>query len=430
MFKSADPFYTQRFMAHFEGFLREYSLIKPQDKLLVAVSGGLDSMALLHVLSSLQNYGYSLEVRAIHVNHGTRIENKYESELVHNYCKILGVQFIETKLSGLNPDSNFEHSAREKRYSALYEKLLPEEKLVLAHHIDDSFEWSVLQMFRSSNLKSALGIPLRREELIRPFMCVSKAQIRKYLEAYDLPFLEDPTNEMQRFERNYIRAQISESFAPRYKNYLLHYVNRQNEQARALGLHLLKSQIDGFNIRYFNHEVHIYSLKSEIDISGLENCLLKGVSFLSPVGRSSLSREINKVVSALLNGKKGPMRLGRNVYVYMSHQYILMCTLDAYKNVPILVSDESGFQSFNLVEFEAFLEKILEQADLRHLYPLYVEVKLKKFNFESGEVFDFHKLSLAQFSNKKVIPAIKLLKYWRKDKNISDILDLRFLFSV
>lgn len=430
MFKTSNKSYTDRFLSHFVGFIREYGLINNNDQLLVALSGGLDSMTLLHVLCELERFGYSLKLRAVHVNHGTREENEYEANMVREYCKVLKVKCIESKLSGLKDDGNFEHLAREKRYVAMYEKLLPGEKLVLAHHIDDSFEWSVLQMFRSSNLKSALGIPLKREDLIRPFMCVSKEQIKKYLEAFDLPFLEDPTNEQNRYERNYIRNQISESFAPRYKNYLHHYVNRQNEQARALGLHLLNSSIAAFKMRYLRNEVHIYTLKNKIDTSGLENSLLKGVNYLAPGGRSSLGREINKVVAAFKKGKRGPMRLGPDVFVYMSYQYILMITLDAYKNVPIFKSDLKSFEYFTLNQFEEYLETVLEQEDLKQLFPLYVEIEKRVFNFEGGKIFDFHQLSLNKIDKRRIIPAIKLLKYWRQERNQTDVLSLRFLFSV
>lgn len=428
MFKSSHKLYTERFINHLEGFIAEHKLFNKDSRLLIAVSGGLDSMALLHAIYELQSFGYSNSVRVLHVNHGTRSENIHEARLVADYCKLLGFEFIEERLSGLHPDSNFEHIAREKRYDALYSRLAEDEYLVLAHHIDDSFEWSVLQMFRSSNLKSALGIPLKRDQLIRPFMCVTKAQIKKYIEAFDLPFLEDPTNEQTRYERNYIRAQISESFAPRYKNYLFHYVNRQNEQARALGVHLTQKVEKSFHIRYFDGEVHLYNLADETT-HGLEVQLLKAIKFLSPSGRSSLAREINKCVAAYKAKKSGPMRLGPNVQVYLSQQYILVATLDYDKRDTIFRSNDQDFVQYNFEHYQSYLEMILETARLKGLFPLYVEVRDKRFNFEAGKAHKHIKFDEAQVM-RNTIPAIKLLKYWAKPKNQKFSLELRFLFSV
>lgn len=428
MFKSNRVHFTRRFINHVESFVSEHDLIKKDSKLLVAVSGGIDSMALMHVLSELQSFGYSIAVRILHVNHGTRDENVHESRLVSDYAKLLDFEFIEEKLSGLKDVSNFEHIAREQRYHALEKNLQEGELLVLGHHLDDSFEWSVLQMFRSSNLKSALGIPARRGNIIRPFMCVSKSQIQSYINAYDLPFLEDPTNEQNRFERNYIRAQISESFAPRYKNYLFHYVNRQNEQARALGVHLIQKKKKSFHIRYFKNEVHLYNLM-DLETHGLERQLLKGLNYLSPQGRSSLGREINKCIAAYKNRKVGPMRLGPNVFVYMSQQYIMMTNLDLSKRDTILKSSDLDFNVFSYEMYRNYLEKVLETASLKGLFPLYVEVKKKRFNFESGKILEFFEFEDSQVM-RNLIPAIKLLGYWEREQNLNKTLELRFLFSV
>lgn len=428
MFKSSRPDFTRRFINHVESFTSEHGLIQKHSKLLLAVSGGIDSMALMHVMSEFQSFGYSLSVRILHVNHGTRDENVHEARLVSDYARLLGFEFIEEKLSGLVDVSNFEHAAREKRYHALEKNLKEDELLVLGHHLDDSFEWSVLQMFRSSNLRSALGIPARRGNIIRPFMSVSKSQIQKYIVAYDLPYLEDPTNEQNRYERNYIRVQISESFAPRYNNYLFHYVNRQNEQARALGVHLTQKRKKSFHIRYFRNEVHLYNLNDD-ETHGLESQLLKAVNYLSPHGRSSLAREIQKCVAAYKKHKSGPMRLGPNVFVYMSQQYILLTNLDLTQNDTILKSSELEFNQFNYEMYRTYLEKVLETASLKGLFPLYVEVRKKRFNFESGRVLKFFNFEQDQLMG-NLIPAIKLLKYWSRKQNLNKSLEIRFLFSV
>jgi tRNA(Ile)-lysidine synthase len=135
-----------------------------------------------------------------------------------------------------------------------------EEKIVLAHHIDDSFEWTLLQSLRSSNIEGLVGIPLLNGKVIRPFMCVTKAQIGKFVQAFDLPFIEDPTNESLKYERNYIRNEVIPAFSDRYKQYLKHYVYRHNEISRRLGMHLLDRNRSYFEIVKGSQSVLIYSL--------------------------------------------------------------------------------------------------------------------------------------------------------------------------
>src|SRR5690554_6350982 len=188
MLQSKNKVYTNKFEKHVFEFMREHKLFVSSTgsaarRLVVAVSGGVDSMALLGCLARLESFGYSLPLKAVYVNHGTRHGQNDEERLVREFCKKIECDFQSFKLKGLDVARNFEHEARKARYWGLRQFVRSHDNLVLAHHLDDSFEWSFLQSLRSSNLEGSLGIPVRNGKVVRPFMCVSKKQIIKYAQA-------------------------------------------------------------------------------------------------------------------------------------------------------------------------------------------------------------------------------------------------------
>lgn len=444
MFESRDKAYTRKFQRHVISFMEDSGLLRPDSGMVVAVSGGADSMALAHVLSELCSFGYSLGLMAVHVNHATRNGQKKEEELVRRYCENLGIEFKSSRLEGLDPNRNFEHEARKLRYQALRSFLRPNDFLVLGHHIDDSFEWSLLQNFRSSNLDGSLGIPVKNGEVIRPFMCVTKAQILRYARLCDLPFLDDPTNESMRHERNYIRKQIGLAFASKYPKYLKHYVHRQNELARRLGKHISRKQSGDFDNYYFKERVEIVSFASEFNPSGLEFNILQAMNYLVPRGRGSLSEQIKKVIQAARNGKGGPLTLAKGVKVYISHNHLMLCgprfrpadsrlasTLEAPGNRQL-------FKRMDRKEYVSLLKRLYSEKNVGDSWPLWVEVESKNFNFEGAkshslwpELFArYRELKARNVRSSSLIPAIKLLRYWAKPKNKNKKLTLKLLLPL
>lgn len=439
MYKSSDPSYSAKFETHVRKFMAECGFLKNNTRLVVAVSGGLDSMALLHCLSRLQRFGYSCELVGVHINHGTRKEQMAEAEMAKKYCESLDVKFESVTLEGLNPYKNFEFEARKSRYESLRAFVNDGDYLVLGHHIDDSFEWTILQSLRSSNLESSLGIPVRNGNIIRPFMCVTKVHIKRYIEAYDLPYLEDPTNEYTRYERNYIRAQISEGFSKRYPSYLKHYARRHNELARRLGKHIsLKDQSD-FSSYYGKDSVEILSFEGVFNPSGLEYKILQAMNYLVPNSRGVLSEQISKIIKAMRNNKGGPFTLTKGVKVYISHNHLLLCS-KSYKTPDEKMAKELSssvakylYKEFELVEFQKLLKAIYSEKSAECSFPLLVHVRSKRFNMEGMKKHELWP-SLSQVKKQglsgELIPAVKLLKYWAKPKNRNKKLSLRLLLPL
>ncbi|MBC77686.1 MAG: tRNA lysidine(34) synthetase TilS [Halobacteriovoraceae bacterium] len=420
--ESFDRAFTNRFEKHVHSFIKEHKLLKGQDHVLVAVSGGVDSIAALMALNNIENFGYSFQLQAIFINHGTRKGQSFDQKLVQNFCSGLGVELLIEELEGLSGKSNFEAAARRARYKCFKKHLSRNSLLILGHHINDSFEWSLMQSLRSSSLKGQLGIPVINGQIVRPFMCVTREQIYQYAKAYNLPFNEDPTNQDTSFERNFIRNEISSRLRPRYPAMLKHYVRSHNELARTLGLHITKSKECSFKRISVHEGVHLISYSSQFDPSGLEEELKIALNELSPNSRGSVSHQIDKIVKALKNYKSGPFNLPGGLWTYLSFNHIFISKSQ-------LPSDLFNWSEYNLglEEFKELIAKLVKEGKVS--FPIWTQVSKPGFNIEYSKS---HPLLPEQneLVGKGVVPGLKLVKYWTRARNKNKKLRLRLLLSL
>ncbi len=179
-----------------------------KNRLAVAVSGGADSMFLLHICAAV-----SKDITALHVNHDTRPECVSEAEFVRAECVKLGLRFAELRAEGLSLDMpSFEDRARRERYRLLSEYAAENSIscILTAHNQDDVIETVFLKIFRGS---LNVFIPQERElaagvELWRPILGVSKKEIKSYLGETGSEYREDPSNSDPRYLRNYLRTAV------------------------------------------------------------------------------------------------------------------------------------------------------------------------------------------------------------------------------
>ena len=179
--------------------------------ILVGVSGGVDSMVLLTVLSDFLK-DTSVQIVACHVHHNLRKESDLEQTLVSDYCQKLGVLFETTKLSYEVPFT--EMIGREKRYQFLEEMLkkYDSQTLFLAHHGDDLVETVLMKLTRGTTLRGAKGISLESQRefytIYRPFLFLSKEEIYEYAKEHKIPYAEDASNQQLDYKRNRYRKEI------------------------------------------------------------------------------------------------------------------------------------------------------------------------------------------------------------------------------
>ena len=177
-------------------------------KVIVACSGGPDSMFLLHVLKE-----YGLDVVCAHVNHNLREESKEEYEYVETYCKDNNITFEGTELHDL-PSVNTELKAREKRYE-FFKTLIDKynaKYLFTAHHGDDLIETILLRIVRGSTLNGYAGFNIITDkpgyQIVRPLVYLTKDEITKYLDDNNIKYYIDQTNLSDEHLRNRYRKNI------------------------------------------------------------------------------------------------------------------------------------------------------------------------------------------------------------------------------
>lgn len=325
-------FLTSHFVSHIHLFMDSLHLINKDKSGLVAVSGGVDSIALMYVLHDIFNGN----LRVLHINHGTRAENIDEENLVRKHCRLLGVELDVVKFSLSLEQSNFEAVARNQR-SEVYKQYIKKNYLVhTAHHLDDSFEWSMIQSFKQSSLLSTLGIPVYNRGLVRPFMCVSKNQIRTYARSLGLTWAEDSSNRDFRFERNFFRSRLSNTIHERYPQYLRHYVARQNVLALKLNMHrslFSKEAREGFltRLREKREASGAVVLRSQ-DFGHHKDQIKEWIHFFSKSYRGEIDREVDKLIKAHKNIAddpralkiKGPLSFSGGVKIYILKDYLLI----------------------------------------------------------------------------------------------------------
>ena len=225
-----------------ERTIREERLIEEGDRIVVAVSGGPDSTALLHVLFLLSEK-WRLDLAVAHVNHRFRgDESDREAEAVLDFANRLGLPcdigvidvpaYIER--TGLNAQS----AAREKRYAFLSETARKRGagKIALAHHADDQAETVLMRLIRGAGITGLAGIPVRRTEngveLIRPLIRIYKRDLESYCRNLNLPVCRDSSNESRKYFRNRIRLDVM-PFLTRYNPKLAEALNRLAETVRS-----------------------------------------------------------------------------------------------------------------------------------------------------------------------------------------------------
>lgn len=196
----------------------ERELWKEGDTVVVAVSGGADSMALLHLLHELAA-PHRLSLVAAHVNHGFRgEESAAELELVRTFSAGLGVpcETIELDLPTYIEENrlNLQSAAREKRYEFLHR--IAEQygavSIALAHHADDQAETVMMRLIRGAGLGGLSGIPGKRREknveLIRPLLRINKSDLLRYCEERSIPYCTDSSNLERYYFRNVVRLDV------------------------------------------------------------------------------------------------------------------------------------------------------------------------------------------------------------------------------
>jgi tRNA(Ile)-lysidine synthase len=177
-------------------------------------------MALLHGLLQLGE-PKPADILVVHLDHGLQVPSADWALWCQRHCQALGLEFRLLKLAiQPQPGESLEAQAREARYAAIQAQMRPGDLLLTGHHADDQAETFMLQLLRGSGLGGLAAMPRLRPFgpgfLARPLLDSSRTQIEAWLRIQGLAWLEDPTNALPHFDRNYLRHDIMPLLAQRW----------------------------------------------------------------------------------------------------------------------------------------------------------------------------------------------------------------------
>lgn len=239
-------------------------------KLILAVSGGVDSMALLAMYKQA-------DIVVAHIDHGTRKSSAEDADFVRQKCHELGVKFYETKLE--LGEGVSEELARKKRYEFL--KTIQEKEggtICTAHHLDDVLESISINLIRGTGWRGLT--PFYGDELVRPFIISKmwKRDVLKFTGEHGVCFRQDPTNYEADYLRNRVREKMTELDETERED-IINLFEKQNELRRKiekLVTELAKQTVVGKN---FHKKELILAADEKVALEILrEICLMHGYS--------------------------------------------------------------------------------------------------------------------------------------------------------
>ncbi len=219
-------------------------LIERGDSVLVALSGGADSVALLNLLLAIQPF-LKFSLAAAHCNFKLRGKESDDDErFCKDLCERLGIHFFskqfDTKQIAKTRKTAIEETARALRYD-WFETLMHTHafnKLATAHQRNDNAETILFNLFRGASLLGLAGIPERRENIIRPVLHLEREELRAYLQQIQMPYRTDTSNFSDEYDRNFIRLRVIPLIEERFKHKFSQNLLRLSENALELNAFL------------------------------------------------------------------------------------------------------------------------------------------------------------------------------------------------
>lgn len=308
-------------------FCINHKIVSKSSKVIIGLSGGKDSMLLGSVFYDLYKRGRFSQIKFVHINHGLRKNSHLQAQSLEKWCNEHNWPLTIESYSGKKPKSNIELWGRELRKSIFTkhrQSFGKEGVVLLGHHIDDSFEWYLRQLLNSSSGKQAFGIPVINGFYRRPFHCLTRQQINMWVNKLGLFYLHDESNDDHKFERNFIRHKIKNELLIKFPKGLAHFCARGNDWAKKEKLH---TQVVS-SCKTFCPQagvIYLYQLDGHGFFEGQTQVISEVIKKLSSQKRGELRQNINKLIEAQKNGKRGPMNFSGGVYAYSYPGMIIFC---------------------------------------------------------------------------------------------------------
>jgi tRNA(Ile)-lysidine synthase len=214
-------FASMNILAKVKDYIQIHHLFSPQDRLVVAVSGGIDSMVLLHILNQLE---YVFEIA--HCNFQLRnTESKRDEDFVKQYAEskqvIHHIKVFDTNRYMHENNVNVQVAARQLRYTWFNTLLGKNEAgkaqyLLTAHHADDSIETMLHNLMQGTGIAGLHGIQPKKDRVVRPLLCLTRQEIEAYAATHQVVYVEDSSNAKTEYRRNFIRHTLLPTMKQQY----------------------------------------------------------------------------------------------------------------------------------------------------------------------------------------------------------------------
>jgi tRNA(Ile)-lysidine synthase len=291
-------------------------MISEGDNLIVGLSGGADSVCLLHILNNIRDQ-LNIEIHAVHVHHGIRGKDADEdAKFAEDLCKGLGIKyhvyyFNVKKLAKKNKLSE-EEMGRKIRYQVFEDvsKELVSSKIAIAHHMNDQAETIIMNALRGTGIKGIAGIRPVRDNIIRPLIECSRKEIEDYCVDNKIHYKEDYTNELEIYTRNKIRhtiiPYIEENFNPNFIASVVNMANLVRNEDDYINKIVLEKADELVEIEDNNYIINLYKfnlldivIKRRLirhilsQIGSLKNIESKHIDFIIQLSDKEVSKKIN-----------------------------------------------------------------------------------------------------------------------------------------
>ncbi|MBO5066368.1 MAG: tRNA lysidine(34) synthetase TilS [Clostridia bacterium] len=314
--------------------LTDFAMLQSANEVVVGFSGGADSVCLLHVLNQLKGeFGFSLT--AAHVNHGLRGDEALrDAEFSEAFCKENSISFkllnadcpAEVKKTG----ESFEECGRRIRYDFFNSLCSSESKIATAHNSNDNAETVIFNIVRGASLNGACGIPPVRDNIIRPLLFCSRAEIEGYCKENNLRYMTDSTNLSVDYSRNKIRHLVL-PVLEEINSGAINNINSFSSFARSVNSFVNKQVSDVLSKSRIDDNSYKADLILQQDISICKQCIVEAYFRFS--AKSIDSMKIDFIYSLLSNG--GRLQLFGNEFVE-----VIKGVLRFYKNKELCAAEQ------------------------------------------------------------------------------------------
>ena len=315
--------------------IKKYNLIKDGDRLVLGVSGGPDSIAMLNILNDIRNdkkQHMNFDIIVAHVNHMIREEAIDDQKFVENFCKKIGVTFyaksIDVQKIANNKKIGTEEAGRNARYE-FFDKLLEKEnanKIAIAHNKNDKIETIIMNMLRGSGIAGLKGIePIKNNKYIRPLIECERFEIEEYCAKNGIEPRIDRTNFENLYTRNKVRNIVIPFIKEEFNPNIIQTMDRLSDLVKEEDEYLEKVVEEKYK-EYVQHEE-----KKQIVMD------LKGFNKQEKVIKSRL---LLYTISRLFGTTKGIEKVHIEDIIKLCEKNIGNKYLTPNKNIKVLVKNQ------------------------------------------------------------------------------------------